>query len=181
MLIPVYHIIASQYAVAATTAFEQGHVAALSTAGLVVKNPTANLAPIGLAADKNRPAVAAEWVNRVSDAGNETGASGLMTVYHSGGEFWVDIDDNTVETPDGTVIDGVVESTATTDPGTRLWGDDTNIGHLDSNSNGINIAIIVAASQELTTGIPGEFEPGVTFNLASSTDNKNFVKIKLLI
>lgn len=184
MLIPVYHIVASSsFPITASTAFEPGQVAALDSGGLVVKNPTGNTAPIGLAADKNRPAEAEEWQNRVSDAGQETAASGLMTVYHSGGEFWVDLDDSTVETPGGTAIGGVVEDGATVTPGTLLYGsnDGANLGRMHNDSNGVNLAIVIAESQELETGIPGEFEPGATFELADDADNRNFIKIKLLI
>lgn len=177
MLIPVYHIIASQFPIAAATAFEPGHVATISSGGLVVKNGAGGAAPIGLAADKNRPAVAFEWQNRLSDFGNETAASGLMSVYHSGGEFWVDMDDSTAQTPDGTAIDGVVDGSPV--PANILYG--AAAGHLSTTVTGPQIAIVVAESQELTTGIPGEFEPGATFPLASDTDNKNFIKIKLLI
>jgi hypothetical protein len=194
MLIPVYHIIASQLPISSTLTltaagvngnnFEPGHVVALDSSGNCVKNDLTNLAPVGLAADKNRPAVAYEWQNRLSDFGQETRASGLLSVYHSGGEFWVDMDDDTVQTPDGTNIDGVITSGSTVTPGTRLYGDataTTGYGHLSSTVTGVNIANVVGASQELPTGIPGEFEPGSTFAQDVDTDNKNFVKVKLLI
>ena len=182
MLIPVYHIIASQFPIAASTAFEQGHVVALDTNGYAIKKDTGSTYyAIGLAGDKNRPAVAEEWQNRVSDMGNETAASGMMTVYKNGGEFWVDIDDDTIETPDGTNIDGVIDVAATVTPGTPLYRSGSVAGHLGSSSSGPTIAVVVSLSQELTTGIPGEFEPGSSFPLVDDTDNRNFVKISLLI
>lgn len=189
MLIPVYHIVASQLPISSTLTtsgansnnFEPGHVVALNSSGNCVKNPVGNTAPVGLAADKNRPAVAYEWQNRVSDSGQETRVSGLLSVYHSGGEFWVDMDDDTVQTPDGTNIDGVIDSGATVTPGTVLYGSSAAIGHLLHGLATVQVAIVVGASQELPTGIPGEFEPGSTFAQDDDTDNKNFVKIKLLI
>jgi len=190
MLIPVYHIVASQLPISSTLTtsgassnnFEPGHVVALNSSGNCVKNPLSGTAPIGLAGDKNRPSVAFEWQNRVSDSGQETRSSGLLTVYHSGGEFFVDIDDDTVQTPDGTNIDGVIDLGATVTPGTNLYSSTAVIGHLGSTvvAGGL-IGLVVGASQELSTGIPGEFEPGSTFAQDDDTDNKNFVKIKLLI
>lgn len=210
MLIPVHHIVASSsFPVLQTETMEPGYLVALSgtsvslpgsqeqTGGLVVKcvatdTGDADENPIGLAADKNRAAEAEEWQNRVSDMGQETAASGMLTVYHGGGEFWVDIDAATgesgeVQTPGGTVIRGVVDPTAVVTVGSflrRHAGGAAESGRMDDatpTNFGDPVAVVVSPSQELETGIPGEFEPGATFELADDDDNRNFIKIKLLL
>ena len=195
MLIPVHHIVASSsFPIAQSTNIEPGYIVAIGTDGIAVPCDAADTGaavenPIGLSADKNRPSEALEWQNRVSDSGQETAASGIVTVYHSGGEYWVDINDSTVETPGGTAIGGVVDSTATVTPGSFLYRhgatSPANDGKMDDDAGLTNfggpVALIIAESQELETGIPGEFEPGATFNLSDDSDNRNFIKVKLLL
>jgi hypothetical protein len=96
MIIPVFHVITSQYPIVDSTAMEPGMVVDLNSTGYAIKGTSETTGAVGLSADKNRPAIANEWQNRVSDMGTETAASGVLSVYHSGGEFWVDVDDEGV-------------------------------------------------------------------------------------
>ena len=184
MIIPVYHVVASMVPIAATTTIEAGMVVSLDSSGYAVKAGTGNYYPLGLAGDRNRASEAYEWVNRVSDSGNDTRASGMLTVYHSGGEFYVDVDDSALQTPGGTSIAGVIASGSTTTPGTLLYTENgTQSGKLTSTpttgANGLTAKAISAAAS-LDGGIPGEYEP-LTGTLVSDDTPRTWVKIKLLI
>lgn len=191
MIIPVHHIFAINVPIAASTTIEPGMVVALDTNGYAIKcdgdagNTTAQ--PIGLAADRNRASEAYEWVNRVSDSGNDTAGSGEISVYQGAGSvFYVDVDDSRIATPGGTTISGVIVSTATTTPGTVLRVDDTaaKSGQIDSAGSGTAIAVVLEAAASLDSGIPGESEPGSSVAYDSSNTDENprqFVKIKLTI
>lgn len=194
MIIPVHHTVVANYPINATRStsganqnnFERGHVVALNSSGYAVKceGGGTNNDPIGLAADQNRQAEAFEWQNRVSDVGSDTAASGQLSVYQgSGGVFYVDVDDDAITTPQGgTVIDGVVDSGATKTPGTPLYASTTH-GHLASAQQGSEpqIAIVVENTGDLSTGIPDEYEPGASWNLADDAVNRQWVKIKLTL
>lgn len=184
MIIPVHHLVVANIPIATTTTIEAGMAVSLDSDGYAIKCQAADY-PIGLSADKNRASEAYEWVNRVSDAGNETAASGMLSVYQGGGTFYVDVNDGSLTTPGGTAITGVVASGATTTPGTLLYVDGTD-GLIDSGSgaggNGSNaIAQVVEAASALDFGIPGEWEPGDSFELVSDGTPRTWVKIKLLV
>lgn len=187
MIIPVYHVITTQYPIAASTTIEPGQVVALDTNGYAVKadaDGANNLAvPIGLSADRNRAAESYEYQNRLSDMGNQTAASGMLSVYTGvGSEFYVDIDDSTITTPNGTAISGVVVDGLTLTPGTKLyvW---TGAGqlHTTQTSSGMLVAIVTEAEQTLASGIPGEYEPGSSVAYADDAVSRSWVKIKLMI
>jgi len=184
MIIPVHHLVVADIPIAAGTTIEPGMAVALDTDGYAVKCAAANY-PIGLSADKNRASEAFEWVNRVSDSGIESAASGMLSVYQNGGTFMVDVNDGALLTPGGTAITGVIASGASTVPGTLLYVDGTD-GLLDSGSgaggNGTNvIAQVIESAAALDFGIPGEWEPGSSFNLTDDATPRTWVKIKLLV
>src|SRR5690606_41456513 len=111
MLFPIYHVIASFYPVATGTTIEKGQVLAFDDAAgtVVLCDGTTN--PIGLAGDEVGTLSAGTFVNRVSDYGNDTYASGLITVYHGGGEFYVDIG-NVVSSGTTITLGGLLSCTA---------------------------------------------------------------------
>ena len=183
MIIPVYRVTSSYFPIAATTTIEAGHCVTLDSNGYVTKKTgNSGNAAIGLCGDRNRASEAYEWVNRVSDSGNETAGSGMMTVYHSGGEFYVDVNDSAITTPQGSAITGVVASNATTTVGTLLYPDGT-AGLLDSAQLGSDAAvgIVLEAAAALDSGIPGEYEPGSSVEYADDSVARTWVRIKLLI
>jgi hypothetical protein len=103
-LIPKFHVVASDHGVApyvTGTTFNtiaEGMIVMLSNAqgGVVPYVPALTTYPIGIAGDtksqsgSTMPGVYTGWQNRVSDGFDETKASTLITVYHSGGEFITD-------------------------------------------------------------------------------------------
>jgi len=184
MIIPCFRVYTTQFPIAGTTTIEAGSVVALSTTGYAIPcdgdagDTTA--VPVGLAADRNRASEAGEWVNRVSDSGNDTAASGQLSVY-SYGEFYVDVDDSAITTPQGNAIAGVVVSTAVTTPGTALLVDDTaaNSGKMDSAGAGAAIGKFLETAAALDSGIPGEYEPGSSVAYVDDSTPRTWVKIKL--
>jgi hypothetical protein len=197
MIIPVFRVVTTQFPIATSTTIEPGMVVALqTTTGKAVKckPDDATMAyPIGLSADKVRASEAFEWVNRLSDQGMESAASGLISVYCGGGEFYVDVDDSAITTPMGTAIKGVVKpSTADFKPGTKLYAIADGQMDADTSSNPL-VAVILEAGVDAATlatngdgmsldsGIPGEYEPGSSVAYANDAVPRTFVKIKLLI
>ena len=189
MIIPVYHVVSSMVPISATITtntndFESGMAVGLNSDGQAVRAYGSDIACIGLAGDRNRASEAYEWVNRVSDSGNDTRASGMMTIYHSGGEFFVDVDDSALQTPAGSTISGVISTGATTTPGTVLYTENSSgatAGKLTHTSTStVTVAVCVTAAAALDGGIPGEYEP-LTSNLASDDTPRTWVKIKLTV
>jgi hypothetical protein len=186
MIIPVYHIVSSVLPIQSSTTLEAGHVVGLDSDGYCVKayGSAATIYCIGLAGDRNRASESYEWVNRVSDSGNDTAASGMLTVYHSGGEFYVDVNDSRITTPNGTAIEGIVSAGTTTTPGTILYVENAigNRGRLTSTSTSAQtVAVALEAAAELSSGIPGEYEPGSSVDYVNDDNARQYVKIKLLI
>jgi len=195
MIIPVYRVTTSQFPIDATTTVYPGQVVKLTSTSGKVTLCGSTETPIGLAGDRNVASEALEWVNRVSDSGNDTAASGMMTVYHSGGEFYVDVDDDSIETPAGTDITGVITAGSGTSallkPGTALYttasgqmqtvaGSETQVAIvLEAAVNSAGVTTGVGAA--LDSGIPGEYEPGSSVNYATDGTNRTWVKIKLVI
>jgi len=186
MIIPVFRVYTTQYPIAATTDIEPGQVVALATTGYAIlcdgDAADTTAVPVGLAADRNRASEANEWVNRVSDSGNDTAASGMLSVY-SYGEFYIDMDDSAITTPAGTSISGVVTSTATTTPGTIARVDDTaaTSGMIDSAGSGTAIGKFIMTAASLDSGIPGEYEPGASVAYVDDATPRTWTKIKLEI
>jgi hypothetical protein len=95
-LIPIFHVVAAERAVASGQSIKMGQVVSLNSDGEVVVQGSANPVAYGLAGDTKStsasymPGISSGWQNRVSDYYDETKASAKMTVYHSGGEFALD-------------------------------------------------------------------------------------------
>lgn len=109
-LIEVHHVVASQVPVdpaqdTVSNPIIEGRFVGLETSGYADPSPAITsvfgLAGDSAAADSGYTPYAADLVvnsrgatrstsNRVSDMFDETLASGYVTVYHSGGEFWTD-------------------------------------------------------------------------------------------
>lgn len=181
MIIPVYRVITTQYPIVSTTTVEAGMVIVLnSSTGYAELAGADETASIGLAADRNRAATAGEWTNRVSDAGNETAASGKLSIYCGvGGEFYLDVDDSAIQTPAGASITGAIASGATTSVNTVLYpGSSGQLTH--TAGSGVAVCIVTEAAVSLDAGIPGEYEPN-SVNLVDDSVPRTWVKIKMLI
>lgn len=191
MIIPAHHIVVANIPVQASTKFEGGYALALDTNGyatLADGNGANNLdVCLGLFADRNRDAEAYEYLNRVSDMGNDTAGSGLASMY-TGGFFYVDVDEGTsgnLTTPNGTVVRGVITSGSTVTPGAALYVSDSEPGRLTTdtgdNTSGQVVGYCVEAANELESGIPAEYEPGSSLKLTDDTQPRQWVKIKLSV
>jgi hypothetical protein len=168
------------FPIAATTTIEPGMVVTLNASTGKAEPCDKVDYPIGLAADKNRAAEAYEWVNRLPDSGNETAASGLLSVYHGGGEFYVDVNDSTITTPGGSAITGVLNDGLTLTYGVKLYTADS--GHMNTvQGSDTAIAIVLETEETLSSGIPGEYAPGSSVAYADDSVPRSWVKIKLLI
>jgi len=163
MLIPFYHVIPATYPVdSAATSIKKGQVVTLTTDGTVKLADGSNAAteqPLGLAGDSVGTLTAGQFVNRVSDYGNDTGASGQITVYQNGGQFYVDYEDCFVTGYSATTGELLVLST---DPGLMdtAPADATIWGVASGKQIVARVVDDLAATQgALPTGIPGEYEP----------------------
>ena len=178
MIIPVFRGLTTQFPIAATTTIEAGMVVTLnSTTGYAEACDLADV-PVGIAADRNRASESYEWVNRVSDSGNDTAASGMLSVYASG-EFYVDMNDSAITTPNGTAITGVIVSDCVTTPGAPLYT--AANGQMDDTSGGATkIGICLEEAASLDSGIPGEYEPGSSVAYTDDAVPRTWVKIRLI-
>jgi hypothetical protein len=195
MIIPVFRVVTTQFPIAAGTEFQPGWVVALDqdTGKAVPCTPSNSkkAIPIGLSADRNKAAQAYEWVNRISDMGNDTAGSRMISVYQMG-EFYVDVDDGAITTPSGTTIAGVIASSATVKPGSYLYAIDG--GKMDASTTanpkvGVVLEAEVSSVTGLTTGegealesgIPGEYAPGSSVAYVDDNVPRTWAKIKLLV
>jgi len=179
MIIPLFRVVTTQFPIAATTTIEPGMVVTLNAStGYAEKCDLVDV-PIGIAGDRNVALEANRWTNRVSDSGNETAASGLLTVY-SLGEFMVDMNDSAITTPAGTAITGVIISDCVTTPGAPLYT--AASGQMDdTSSSATKVAVCLATAASLESGIPGEYEPGSSVAYANDNTPRTWVKIKLIV
>lgn len=93
-LVEKYHVIASGHTMGSTD-IKEGQLVRLNVAGEVIPFDGRGTV-LGVAGDtksstaSSMPGVYPRWQNRASDYFDETSASDMMTVYHSGGEFATD-------------------------------------------------------------------------------------------
>lgn len=175
MIIPVHRVTTFQVPIAATTEIEAGQVVALDANGYATECGASGV-PIGIAADRNRAVEAYEWTNRSSDYGNETRASGQMSIY-SHGIFWFDVDDSAITTPAGTAITGAVINGAATINDTAYCAAS---GQIDD-SGTVAIGTFMTGETSIDSGIPGEYEPGSSVAYADDATPRKWAKIKLSI
>ena len=174
-LIEVFHVVADNVPVDPefTTDIERGLCVSLTSAGLAAPGTNTGL-PYGLAGDTQSnteagTAYAADLVigsngaytrstqNRVANMFNETLASGLMTVYHSGGVFKTDQYEDLTYT-----VGGLVYSSAT--------------GTLTTSNNGgaaLAVGQVLATPEMYPSGVPGT-------DVEGSISLGTFITIKLL-
>jgi hypothetical protein len=151
-----------------------GMIVSLNADAEVIKETSTSSIPYGIAGDtkasdaSSMPGVDSGWQNRVSDYFDETAASGKITVYHSGGEFYTDQYDSLVAALTGAdimqtplyAVEGVL-STATTD-------------------SSVVVAYLLAAPGQIMSGVPGTDVSGDIALGAENVDN-NYIAIKLVI
>lgn len=160
-LITRYHNIASQFSVdpdhnATTTPIQQGRLVRLDTNRYVQRasgTTVLGIAGDSLATDAGYSAYADSLVinpagatrstsNRVSDAFNETLASGKMTVYHGGGEFHTD--------------QYVAAPTAGWDtPGVSLYSSSAGLLTSDNAGSDRVVGYLIQGPSAYSSGVPG--------------------------
>ena len=169
-LIEKYHVVAASKEVLAGQTINEGQVVSLDANANVVIQSATNPIPYGIAGDtkstsaSSMPGIESGYQNRVSDYFDETSASGMMTVYHSGGEFATD------------QFSANVSAAAIMDP---LYA---NAGNLCSAEESTTSGIV--ARLTLAAGTYPSSVPGIDLNgdQALSGDNNNtYLEVKLVI
>lgn len=184
-LIPVFHVVASDFPVdpTDTTDIPQGRLVALDADGNVqlALDSAAGTYPMGIAGDSRSQGTTSYTANsgsalsgtkgslvigsfglglrntqnRLADNYNETLASGKMTVYHSGGEFWTNEYNST--------------ELASASPGALLYAGTVSAVNGFWSTTGSNVVAgrLIQGPLSFPSGVPGAIQyPGDT----SATD-----------
>lgn len=171
-LVEKFFVIASEHPIASDeSAIKEGQLVKMNTSGTIELYDGSGTV-LGIAGDTNSstassmPGVYNGWQNRVSDSFNETKASGLMTVYHGGGEFATDQFDADV---------------LTADPGAPLYAKSTGVLKATDSGSEVAIAILTKAAGAYPSGVPG-VDVASYNDIALQGDNSNqYIEFKLLI
>ena len=122
--------------------------------------------------------------NRVADNFNEVLASGKMTVYHSGGEFWTDQFEVTSGAGATVFTPGSVVQTSTTAANIGMFTDEVTAAALaDANDHTVGLAL--TSPTGYPSGVPGTGPNAVGFQALPEGGNSlswgNFLHIKLTL
>jgi hypothetical protein len=121
-------------------------------------------------AASSMPGVASGWQNRVSDYFDETAASGKMTVYNSGGEFYTDQYTATVAALTGSDI------------GVALYAVDGLLHTVDTHTNTTIVARLLSAPGQVMSGVPGvDINGDIALGSESPTTDNQYIAIKLVV
>jgi len=170
-LIEKFYVVASEHPVGSTT-IKEGQLVVLNSSREII--PYAGSGTVlGIAGDSKQtsasymPGVYDGWQNRVTDGMNETGASGLMTVYHGGGEFATDQFETDV---------------LAANAGDPLYA--STSGRLQATSSGSAVAVLTKAAGSYPSGVPGT---DINGDMALLGDQSNtgylnqYIEFKLLV
>ncbi len=160
------HILATHFPVNSSATILEGQVVTLNSSGeVILADKDVHTWAIGIAGDAKSTLTAGQFVNRLSDSGDETNASGRITVYHGvGTELYLDTTD---------AITGTTPSV-----GDILYVSAT-AGKLQDSApggNDIQVARVIGAAAYLDTGIPNVNTPAT-----DSDSPRTFVLVSLLI
>ena len=172
-LVEIFHVVAADRVVATGETIKEGQIVSLNSDGEVVIQSVTNPICYGIAGDTKStsasamPGIVQGWQNRVSDGFDETKASGMMTVYHSGGEFATDqfsanVANAAVMTP-VYAVDGVLET-------------------IDAYTGGL-VGYVIKACGTYPSGVPGVDINGDAALAGNSgaVDTNTYVEIKLVL
>lgn len=165
-LVEKFFVVASEHPVG-STAIKEGQLVVLNSSQEII--PYAGSGTVlGVAGDTKSssasamPGIYSGWQNRVNDSFDETAASGLMTVYHGGGEFATD----QFETD---VLSASV--------GASLYA--SSNGMLQAAASGSAVAVLTKAAGSYPSGVPGT---DINGDMALRGDNSNtYIEFKLLV
>jgi len=165
-LVEKFFVVASEHPIGSTD-IKEGQLVKLNSSQEIVPYDGSGVI-LGVAGDTKSssasamPGIYSGWQNRVPDSFNETAASGLMTVYHGGGEFATDQFETDV-------------LTATV--GANLYGSVN--GKLQAAAAGIAVAVLTKAAGPYPSGVPGV---DVNGDMALKGDNSDrYIEFKLLV
>lgn len=170
----IFHLVAGEYTVhapVAATPITSGLIVTMNAADEVVVPSAATQFPLGIAGDTQANAFTAtvrnpessalvmgangastRWTqNRVADSYDETLASGLITVYSGGGEFWTD--QYATENAAGAAI-----TIATADPLYHTIGTNADVpagSVVNAAESNWYVGFCTGAPQALPSGVPG--------------------------
>ena len=165
-LIEKFFVIAAEHPMGDTN-IKEGQLVTLNSSREIIPYAGSGIV-LGIAGDTKStsasamPGVYTGWQNRVSDGFNETGASGLMTVYHGGGEFATDQFEDDVLTA------------AVGDP---LYG--STDGKLQAGISGNILAVLTRAAGHYISGVPGV---DINGDMALKGEQEDrYIEFKLLV
>lgn len=179
MLVVRFHVIASHYPIASSTTVKPGQVIALSSTGYCVlcdgNSGDTEAEPVGIAGDENGSLSANQFANKAWELGQETVGSGRLTVYHGGGEFYVDVGAST------TTSDVVIDA-AGVNVGQKLYASSANDGYVnDSDTSNAHVFTVLdnlsATNGLLDSGIPGP----VNLPVGDLDSTRTFALVRLVI
>lgn len=153
-----------------TETLKEGMLVGLTSAGVRRVDATTGINRVlGVAGDgtsSSLPGAASGWENRVSDSGNETSASGKVTVYHGGGEFATD---QFVDTDmDATKVGHFLKADVSTG----------KLAYDGASKTNDSVAVLTRAAGAYPSGVPGTDLNG---DVALGGENTNqYIEFKLL-
>lgn len=167
----IFHVVANEFNVDATTGtIAAGMIVNFDANGNIIPADAVGHMPVGVAGDTKRQATGlnnvssaavvigangaqtANTQNRVSDSYNETLASGMITVYTGGGEFWTD-QYSTVTTA-GAALNWEIGAALCADIGAGT----TTAGQITNSPAGGKVwyvGTLTGVPQALPSGVPG--------------------------
>ena len=182
-LIPIYHLVPAKATIDPNSAeISMGMCVAINAGNGVRRVTTGDQGRVyGIAGDnyttsstnysmpglRDTDGAVTGWQNRVSDMWNETQASGLMTVYHTGGEYATDM-----------FVDTNMDATKV---GYYLKADETTgkLAYEGAVKTANSIAVLTRAAGAYPSGVPGTDLNG---DMALSGANSNqYIAFKLII
>jgi len=168
-LIPLQHVIADELGVDSSAEILMGSFVKIDTDGELVQATGAGSEnAIGIAGDTKSTStsslpttngaiigssnVSTSFVNRVSDAFDETKASAMMTVYYAGGRFATDQYDSAASyTPGGALYVGAAGKLQPTDAGSgQVVGRVVSVGEFPSGVPGTDVNGDISLGEYLT-------------------------------
>jgi hypothetical protein len=181
-LVEKFHVVASDHAVAPLlngqfNTIVEGMLVTLDADGIRPWTGWGDGMCLGVAGDtksqsaSGMPGIYTGWQNRVSDGYDETKASALITVYHSGGEFATDQFESDVE-------NAAVGALLYGSTGGKLQATPLGPTHVAA------IAVLTMAAGPYPSGVPGtDIQAGANSgDMALRGDNNNqYIEFKLLV
>jgi len=165
-LVEKFHVVASDHSIGSTD-IKEGQMVKLNATGEAVPYDGSGVV-LGVAGDtksdsaSSMPGIYPGWQNRASDAYDETTASSMLTVYHSGGEFATDQFETDVESAN---------------VGVKLYA--SSNGKLQAASSGDAVAVLTRAAGLYPSGVPGT---DINGDIALRGENTNqYIEFKLLV